>query len=351
MNKKIYIDNFEISAQGKIFIIAELSANHNGSLETALKTIKAAKRAGADAIKLQTYTADTITLDVKTDDFKLKQGTIWDGKYLYDLYQEAYTPWEWHDQLFKAAKEEGLICFSSPFDNTAVDLLESLSTPAYKIASFEITDIPLIEYTASKGKPIIISTGIAGKEDIALAIETCKRAGNEQIILLKCTSSYPAPINEANMAMVPDLAQRFGVLSGLSDHTMGITVPIVAATLGAKVIEKHFILDRSIGGPDASFSLNEAEFTAMVKAVREAESAVGTVDYTLTEKQLKGREFSRSLYVTKDIKAGEVITEENVRSVRPGYGLHPKFYREVLGRTVNRDLKRGTAVGFDFLKD
>ena len=351
MNKKIYIDNFEISAQGKIFIIAELSANHNGSLETALKTIKAAKRAGADAIKLQTYTADTITLDVKTDDFKLKQGTIWDGKYLYDLYQEAYTPWEWHDQLFKAAKEEGLICFSSPFDNTAVDLLESLSTPAYKIASFEITDIPLIEYTASKGKPIIISTGIAGKEDIALAIETCKRAGNEQIILLKCTSSYPAPINEANMAMVPDLAQRFGVLSGLSDHTMGITVPIVAATLGAKVIEKHFILDRSIGGPDASFSLNEAEFTAMVKAVREAESAVGTVDYTLTEKQLKGREFSRSLYVVKDIKAGEVITEENVRSVRPGYGLHPKFYREVLGRKVNRDLRMGTSLNLELIDD
>ena len=351
MNKKIYIDNFEISAQGKIFIIAELSANHNGSLETALKTIKAAKRAGADAIKLQTYTADTITLDVKTDDFKLKQGTIWDGKYLYDLYKEAYTPWEWHDQLFKAAKEEEIICFSSPFDKTAVDLLESLNTPAYKIASFEITDIPLIEYTASKGKPVIISTGIAGEEDITLAIDACKNAGNEQIILLKCTSSYPAPIDEANMAMVPDLAQRFNVISGLSDHTMGITVPIVAATLGAKVIEKHFILERSIGGPDASFSLNEAEFTAMVKAVREAELAVGTVDYTLTEKQLKGREFSRSLYVVKDIKAGEEITEENVRSVRPGYGLHPKFYKEILGRKVNKDLRRGTAVGFDFLKD
>jgi pseudaminic acid synthase len=344
---QIAIQDFIISKESPVFIIAELSANHNGSLENALATIKAAKRAGADAIKLQTYTPDTITLDAKTDDFKLKQGTIWDGKYLYDLYKEAYTPWDWHEKLFLAAKEEGLICFSSPFDNTAVDLLESLDAPAYKIASFEITDIPLIEYTASKGKPVIISTGIATEEDIQLALEACKRAGNEQVILLKCTSSYPAPINEANMIMVEDLAKRFGLISGLSDHTMGITVPVVATTLGAKVIEKHFILDRSIGGPDASFSLNEEEFTAMVKAVREAEVAVGKVDYSLTEKQQKGREFSRSLYVAKDIKAGGLITEENIRSVRPGYGLHPKYYKSILGRKIKQDVRKGQPLNWE----
>ena len=238
--QQIKIADFLLSKEGPVFIIAELSANHNGSLSNALQTIKAAKRAGANAIKLQTYTPDTITLDARTDDFKLKQGTIWDGKYLYDLYKEAYTPWEWHETLFKAAKEEGLLCFSSPFDKTAVDLLESLNAPAYKIASFEITDLPLIEYAALKGKPMIISTGIATEEDIQLAVETCRNVGNEQIILLKCTSSYPAPINEANMSMVEDLARRFNVISGLSDHTMGITVPVVATTLGAKVIEKLF---------------------------------------------------------------------------------------------------------------
>ena len=327
----------------RVFIIAELSANHNGSLENALETIRAAKRAGADAIKLQTYTPDTITIDCDKDDFKIK-GTIWDGKKLYDLYKEAYTPWEWHETLFATARKEGLICFSSPFDKTAVDLLENLGAPAYKIASFEITDIPLIEYVASKGKPVIISTGIAGLEDIELAINACRRMGNEQIILLKCTSSYPAPIEEANLAMIPDLAKRFRVIAGLSDHTLGITVPVAATVLGARVIEKHFILDRSIGGPDASFSLDEKEFTAMVKAVREAEVAVGKVDYTITEKMKKSREFSRSLYVVKDIKAGELITEENIRSIRPGYGLHPKYYKEVLGKRAKVDLERGTAL-------
>jgi len=278
------IDNFEINNDASVFIIAELSANHNGSLENALETIKAAKRAGADCIKLQTYTADTITIDCKKDDFKLKQGTIWDDKYFYELYQEAYTPWEWHKQLFEAARAEGLICFSSPFDFTAVDLLEELNAPAYKIASFEITDIPLIEYVASKGKPVIISTGIAEIEDIELALNACRRMGNNDIALLKCTSSYPAPIEEANLVMIKDLAERFGVIAGLSDHTMGSTAPIVATVLGAKIIEKHFILDRAIGGPDASFSMNEAEFTDMVKAVREAEKASGIVDYKLTQK-------------------------------------------------------------------
>ncbi|MDD3944942.1 MAG: pseudaminic acid synthase [Bacteroidales bacterium] len=326
-----------------VFIVAELSANHNGNLHTALETIKAAKRAGADAIKLQTYTADTITLDCDKDDFIIK-GTIWEGKTLYELYKEAYTPWEWHTELFRTAKKEGLICFSTPFDKTAVDFLESLDNPIYKIASFEITDIPLIEYVASKRKPLFISTGVATDEDIQLAVNTCRVAGNNDITLLKCTSSYPAPITEANLVMIPDLAKRFGVKSGLSDHTIGSTAPVVATTLGAQVIEKHFIIDRSIGGPDASFSMNEAEFTEMVKAVREAEKALGIIDYSLTEKQIKGREFSRSLYVVEDIKAGEKITDKNVRSVRPGFGLHPKYYKDILGKVVNQDLQKGDRI-------
>ncbi len=333
----------------KVFIVAELSANHNGSLQIALESIKAAKHSGADAIKLQTYTADTITLNCKTDDFKIKQGTIWDGKYLYDLYKEAFTPWEWHDKLFREAKKERLICFSTPFDKTAVDLLEDLDTPIYKIASFEITDIPLIEYIASKGKPVIISTGIARLEDIELAVDTCKRMGNEQIILLKCTSSYPAPMEEANLTMIPEMTRRFGVIAGLSDHTIGITAPVVAVTLGARLIEKHFIIDRSIGGPDASFSLNESEFTEMVKSVREAEKAIGKVDYNLTEKQLKSREFCRSLYVVKDIKTGGLINEENVRSIRPGFGLHPKYFRDILGKKALVDLKRGDPVNLEHI--
>lgn len=341
------IGNHTIDKNNPVFIIAELSANHNGSLENALATIKAAKRAGADCIKLQTYTADTITLDSDQEDFLIK-GTIWDGRKLYDLYQEAYTPWEWHEQIYAAAAEEGLVCFSSPFDKTAVDFLETLNTPAYKIASFEITDIPLIEYVASKGKPIIISTGIAEQDDIELALAACKRQGNHDIALLKCTSSYPAPIEEVNMIMVKDLSERYGVVSGLSDHTMGSTVPIVATAFGARIIEKHFIIDRSIGGPDASFSMNEEEFTAMVKAVREAEKAVGVVDYNLTEKQAKGKDFSRSLYIAEDIKAGDVFTESNLRSVRPGFGLHPKYLQQLLGLKAVKDLQKGTAMQLEF---
>lgn len=342
------IDNFKIDEESNVFIIAELSANHNGSIDTAIETIRAAKRAGADCIKFQTYTADTITIDSNKEDFLIK-GTIWEGKNLYKLYQEAYTPWEWHEELFKVAKEEGLVCFSSPFDKTAVDFLETLNVPAYKIASFEITDIPLIEYVASKGKPVIISTGIAELEDIELALDACYRMGNKDVALLKCTSSYPAPIEEANMCMVKDLSERYNVISGLSDHTMGATVPVVATVFGAKIIEKHFILDRSIGGPDASFSMNEEEFTSMVKAVREAESSIGKVDYTLTEKQAKGKDFSRSLYVVKDMKEGDIISEENVRSIRPGFGLHPKYYSDVVGKTVLTDLEKGDALKWDFI--
>ena len=334
------IENFEISNTSKVFIIAELSANHNGSISTAIETIKAAKRAGADCIKLQTYTADTLTIDCDKDDFLIK-GTIWNGENYYQLYKEAYTPWEWHHELMKVAKNEGLICFSSPFDRSAVDFLEKLNVPAYKIASFEITDIPLIEYVASKGKPIFMSTGIAETKDIELALDACRRMDNNDIALLKCTSSYPAPIEEANMCMVKDLANKFDVITGLSDHTIGSTVPIVATCFGAKIIEKHFILDRSVGGPDASFSMNETEFTEMVKAVREAEKAIGIVDYNLTDKQIKGKDFSRSLYVVKDMKKGDILTEEYVRSIRPGFGAHPKELSNILGQKVNQDLERG----------
>ena len=333
----------------RVLIIAELSANHNGSLEIAIETIKAAKRAGADCIKLQTYTADTMTIDSKKHGFVI-EGTVWNGKNLYKLYKEAYTPWEWHETLFKTAADEGLLCFSSPFDKTAVDFLEDLNVPAYKIASFEITDIPLIEYVASKGKPVIISTGIAELEDIELALEACKRMGNNDIAVLKCTSSYPAPIEEANMVMVKDLAERFNVISGLSDHTIGNTAPVVATCFGAKIIEKHFILDRSIGGADASFSMNEAEFADMVTAVREAESAIGIVNYGLTKKQKKGRDFSRSLYVVEDIKTGELLTEKNVRSIRPGFGLHPRYYNEVLGKKAIKDMEKGDPLNSNSIK-
>jgi pseudaminic acid synthase len=342
------IAEFEISSDSPVFIIAELSANHNGSLQNAIDTIKAAKRAGADCIKLQTYTADTLTINSGKEDFVIK-GTIWEGKNYYQLYQEAHTPWEWHKELFHIAKQEGLVCFSSPFDKTAVDFLETLDTPAYKIASFEITDIPLISYIASKKKPVILSTGIATLEDIELAVSTCRNAGNDNIALLKCTSSYPAPIEEANMCMLADLKNRFNVVPGLSDHTMGSTVPIVATAFGAKIIEKHFILDRSIGGPDASFSLNEAEFSQMVKSVREAEKAIGRTSYNLTDKQAKGKDFSRSLYVVQDVKKGEIVTTENVRSIRPGFGMHPIHLPEIIGKTFTKDAFKGTRMSWDLL--
>ncbi len=342
------IENFEINKSSKVFIIAELSANHNGSITTAIETIKAAKRAGADCIKLQTYTADTLTINCDKDDFLIK-GTIWEGKNYYQLYNEAYTPWEWHAKLMQVAKDEGLICFSSPFDKTAVDFLEKLNVPAYKIASFEITDIPLIEYVASKGKPIILSTGIAEINDIELALDACYRMGNNDVALLKCTSSYPAPIEEANICMVKDLAERFGVIIGLSDHTIGNIVPITATCYGAKIIEKHFILDHSIGGPDASFSMDEFEFTQMVNSVREAELSIGKIDYSLTRKQQNGRNFSRSLYVVDDIEIGEVFSEQNIRSIRPGYGLHPKYLSQILGKRSSEKLSKGTRFDLKYI--
>lgn len=344
------IAEFEIEKGSSVFIVAELSANHGGDIEIAKESIRAAKRAGADAIKLQTYTADSMTLDVKNDDFKLKHGTSWDGYYLYDLYKTAFTPWSWHQELFDTAKDEGLICFSSPFDKNAVELLEELGTPAYKIASFEITDIPLIELVASKEKPVIISTGIAAMEDIQLALEACRRMGNRDIALLKCTSQYPAPIENANMIMVKDLSERFNVITGLSDHTIGNTAPIAATCLGAQIIEKHFILDKSVGGPDASFSMDENEFSTMVKAIREAEKVVGNINYELSENQKIARTFSRSIYVTKDIKSGEKITTENIRAIRPGYGLHPKYFKDIQGKTVKQDLLKGTALSLDHIE-
>lgn len=341
------ISNFKICNSSKTFIIAELSANHNGDINIAIETIKAAKRAGADCIKLQTYTPDTITINSDNEDFIIKN-TIWDGTKLFDLYKEAQTPWEWHSLLFEEAEKQGLLCFSSPFDKTAVDFLETLNVPAYKIASFEITDIPLIEYVASKNKPIIISTGIANIEDIELAVAACKRVGNNEIALLKCTSSYPAPIDEANLSMIKDLADRFNVISGLSDHTIGSVVPILSVAFGAKIIEKHFILDRSLGGPDASFSMNEREFTDMVKSVRLAECAIGNVDYNLTDKQIKSRVFSRSLYVVSKIQAGDKISFNNIRSVRPGLSEHPKHFKTMLGMTAVKDYEIGDRI---FLKE
>jgi pseudaminic acid synthase len=325
----------------RVFIVAELSANHGGKLKTAIESIRAIARTGADAVKLQTYTADTMTIDCKSRDFLIAQGTPWDGKYLYDLYKETCTPWEWHEELFRVAKEEGLICFSTPFDKTAVDFLESLGNPIYKIASFEITDISLIECVASKQKPVIISTGIAKKIDILRAIQACMHQWNDWITLLKCTSAYPAPIKEANLLTMRNMAKKFKVRVGLSDHTLGLLSPVIAVSLGATIIEKHFIIDRAMGGADASFSLNEAEFAAMVQSVRETELALGKVTYSLTKGQKKSRDLSRSLYVVADAKAGDVITEDIVRSIRPGFGEHPMYLPLILGQKLVDDVKKG----------
>ncbi|MCQ2312271.1 MAG: pseudaminic acid synthase [Paludibacteraceae bacterium] len=334
----------------KTFIVAELSANHGHSLETALASVRAAKEAGTDAIKIQTYTADTITLDCDTPDFRVDSGTLWDGRTLYDLYKEAYTPWEWHQAIFEEAKKCGLVCFSTPFDNSAVDLLESLGNPIYKIASFEITDVNLIRYAASKGKPIIISTGIATQEDIDLAVQTCREVGNDDITLLRCVSAYPAPLENVNLRTMVDMKDRYGVKVGLSDHTIGSDVAIAAVAMGATMVEKHFILDKSIGGPDAAFSMTKDDFAKLVQSIRNTEKAMGDVVYPMNLTSIKGREFSRSLYVAEDIKAGEIVTEKNVRSVRPGFGLHPKYLKELLGKKVNQDLTKGTPMKLEFVK-
>jgi pseudaminic acid synthase len=346
---EISIGNRIIGNRSEVFIIAELSANHLQDFDLAVETIKAMKNSGANAVKFQTYTADTMTIDVDSEYFRIKQGTIWDNKTFYKLYQEAYTPWQWQPELKKTAEDLGLICFSSPFDKTSVDFLEKMEVPAYKVASFEITDIPLIEHIASKGKPVIISTGIATLSDIEDAVNACKRMGNNQIAILKCTSAYPSPLEDVNLRTIPNLRETFKAVVGLSDHTTGISVPVAAVALGAKIIEKHFILDRNLGGPDAAFSLEPNEFKEMVTAIREVEKALGEVSYELTDKMKKSREFSRSLFVVEDIRAGEIFTEKNIRSIRPGFGLHPKYYNKILGKQAKRDSKKGTPLDWDLI--
>jgi len=347
MNFKI--GNFNTAAENKVFIVAELSANHNHSYDLAVQSIRAIKSCGADAVKVQTYTADTLTIDSNKDYFKIQQGTIWDGATLYQLYQTAYTPWEWQPKLKQLAEDLGLIFFSTPFDNSSVDFLENINVPAYKIASFEIVDIPLIEYTASKGKPIIISTGIATEEEIKDAVEACRRSGNNQIALLKCTSEYPAKIEDANLKMIPLLASKFNVIAGLSDHTLSTTVPIAATAMSARIIEKHFILDKKIGGPDSSFSLEPAEFKKMVDEIRQVEKALGRVSFELSDKIKMSRTFARSLFAVEDISAGEIFTEINVRSIRPSSGLAPKYLKDILGKKASVDIEKGTPLSWNLI--
>ncbi|NMM61291.1 pseudaminic acid synthase [Clostridium sp. P21] len=350
MEDYIQIGNKKVGGNNSTFIIAEMSANHNQDFNKALEIIKRAKEAGADAIKLQTYTPDTITLDCDNEYFQIKQGTIWDGTTLHKLYEKAYTPWEWQPRLKEEAENEGLICFSSPFDKTAVDFLEKMDVPAYKIASFEITDIPFIEYIASKGKPVIMSTGIATLPDIEEAVNACKRMGNEQIVLLKCTSAYPAPIDTVNLRTIPNMAETFGTVVGLSDHTLGTHVSVASIALGAKVIEKHFTISRSEGGPDSAFSMEPSEFKEMVKGIRDVEKALGTVTYNLTEKQKRSREHSRSLFVVKDINKGELFTEENVKSIRPAFGMETKHFKDVIGKKASVDIQKGTPMTWNFVE-
>lgn len=341
------IANFNLNE--RVLIVAELSANHNGSLEVAKNTIKAAKKAGADAIKLQTYTPDSLTLNSKKPDFIVSGGTLWDGRSFYELYKEAQTPWQWHKELFEIAANEGLICFSTPFCKDSVDLLESLESPCYKIASFEANYYELVRYAASKKKPMLISIGIASFDEIEEVVRICKAHGSGEVVLLQCTSAYPAPKEDANLKTISNLAQNFGVAPGFSDHTLSNTASIMAVSLGAKVIEKHFILDRSIGGADADFSLDFDEFKSFVKSVREAELLLGKVSYEMSEKKLKSRKFSRSLYVSKDIKKGETLTYENIRCVRPNGGLEPKYMDEILGKKASCDLEFGTALRFEYI--
>jgi N-acetylneuraminate synthase len=333
-----------------VYVIAELSANHNQRYEEAVKLIREAERCGADAVKIQTYTADTITLRSDQPWFKVGGGTLWDGQMLHDLYQQAYTPWEWQPELKKVADGLGLALFSSPFDPTAVDFLEQMNVPAYKIASFELVDIPLIEKVARTGKPLIMSTGMATHDEIAEAVAAARRAGAEQIALLKCTSAYPAPPEEANLATIAVLASEFGVVAGLSDHTLGVAVPVAAVALGACLIEKHFTLSRAVPGPDSAFSLEPAELRTMVDAIRVAERAVGKVSFGVTAKDENSRAFRRSLFVVEDVRAGETVTERNVRSIRPSNGLHTRHQAAVLGRKFARDARKGTPLSWDLLE-
>lgn len=343
------IRNRLIGLDSEPYIIGEISANHNGDIENAFELIRQAKRAGVDAVKLQTYTADTITLNADTEDFRIKGG-LWDGRTLYDLYQEAYTPWEWHKALFDYARELDLTLFSSPFDTTAVDLLEDLNTPAYKVASFEAIDLPLIKYVAQTGKPMIISTGMANLKEIEEAVATAKGAGCHELALLHCVSGYPAPAEDYNLRTMVDMQQRFGIPVGLSDHTLDNTTAITAVALGACIIEKHFTLDRTRGGPDDCFSLEPNELMVLCRDSKIAWQALGKVDYGLKSSEKGNAQFRRSLYFIKDMQAGDIIDETCIRSVRPGYGLAPKYYDEVMGKKINKSISFGTAVTWNVLE-
>jgi len=332
------------------FIVAEMSGNHNQSLERALQLVEAATEAGVDAVKLQTYTADTITLDVDTQDFFIDDTeSLWKGRTLYELYKEAYTPWEWHKPIFDKCKELGLIAFSTPFDETAVDFLEELDVPCYKIASFENTDLPLIKKVASTGKPMIISTGMATVAELDETVRTAREAGCKDIILLKCTSTYPASPEDSNLMTIPHMRDLFNCQVGLSDHTLGIGAAVASVALGATFIEKHFTLSRAEGGVDAAFSMEPHEMKMLVEETKRAWQALGKINYGATVNEEKSLKFRRSLYVAKDMKAGEVFTEENLRIVRPGYGLEPKYYEVILGRKARKDVKKGTPVGWDII--
>lgn len=343
----LQISDRTVASNAPTYIIAEISANHNQDFEQAVKLIEAAKEVGVDAVKLQTYTPDTITIDCDNEYFQIGAGSIWEGRNLYDLYGEAYTPWEWQPKLKAVADELGIHLFSSPFDHTAVDFLEQMNVPAYKIASFEIVDIPLIRKVARTGKPIIMSTGMATLAEIDEAVQAIRAEGNNQLALLKCTSAYPAPPEEMNLRTIPHLAKAFRVPVGLSDHTLGMIVPVAAVALGATIVEKHFTISRDIQGPDSTFSLEPSEFKAMVNAIRVAEKALGRVSYEVTEREADSRVFRRSLFVVKDMIAGELFTEENVHSIRPGYGMHTRHLNDILGKRAATDITRGTPLTWD----
>jgi len=348
MGTEIKIGSRSLGVGHPAYVVAEVSANHHQDFEQAIKIIRAAKEAGVDAVKLQTYTPDTITIASNRPEFRV-EGTIWNGQNLYELYGEAYTPWEWQPRLKHVANDLGLDLFSSPFDATAVDFLEQMGVPAHKLASFELVDLPLIQKMARTGKPLIMSTGMATVDEVEEAVETARRAGASQLALLKCTSAYPARAEEMNLRTIPELARRFSVPVGLSDHTLGVAVPVAAAALGACIIEKHITLSRSDGGPDSAFSLEPHEFKAMIDAVRVAEKALGEVHFGVSEKEVASRLFRRSLFVVKEVKCGDAFTSENVRSIRPGHGLHTRHLEEVLGRRATRDIERGTPLSWELV--
>jgi len=349
MKEAMTIGNHPVGPGHPVFVVAEMSANHGGDFDRAVALIRAMKESGADAVKLQTYTADTLTLKSGKEHFRIGRGTVWEGRTLYDLYEEAHTPWDWHKRLMEAAAEEGLEFFSTPFDDISVDFLEELNVPAYKIASFEIVDIPLIMRVAATGKPLILSTGMATRGEIREAVSAGAGEGCDCMALLKCASAYPASCEDMNLRTIPDMAREFGTIVGLSDHTLGTAVPVAAVALGACIVEKHFTLSRNVRGPDSAFSLEPSEFRQMVDAVRMVEKALGDVSYEPTEHEKASRLFRRSLFVVQDVKAGEPFTEQNVRSIRPGYGLPPKYLDIVLKKRAARNITRGMPLSWDVL--